>query len=336
MSISNKLNKLYTRRSEDPAIRLFSSTDDSALIRKSLQESSMMESVRSSGFSESEYWVYQSMEEVGEDYRNKSYHEAKRIVTKLHDNGITNVDIEYQGSVTNNTCIKYVSDIDLLVVIQDFITMEPPLIAENPYKGDPLYELKSLRKKCRNIIEESFPKATIDATKSKCIHVSGGSFKREIDVVICNWLNTENYEKYAFDYFRGINVLDISKNIRVKNFPFLHNELLNEKDNNTNGKYKKLVRLVKSIRSDADEYIDVSSYEIASLLYHMPNDFILGISTPDEILGGTLKYFRYLYENQDRLSKLLVPNETVKISDSLNKKAFVALIKEIMELKNEL
>ena len=115
MGISNKLDKLYNRRSEKQGRKLFSAMEDSdSVLRKSLKESEIKGLLKSSGLSENEYWVFHSMEEVGDNYRVKSYQEADRIVNKLQDKGITNIDIEYQGSVTNNTCIKFVSDIDLL------------------------------------------------------------------------------------------------------------------------------------------------------------------------------------------------------------------------------
>jgi hypothetical protein len=339
MGISNKLDKLYARRSEEQKTKLFSATEASdftSILPKSLRESEIKKLLKSSGLSENEYWIFNSMKEVGDDYRRKSYQEADRIVKQLHNKGITNIDINYQGSVTNNTCIKYASDIDLLIIIQDFITMEPPLKAENPYSGDPLRTLKILRNLCENIIQESFPTASIDAAKSKCIHVSGGSFKREIDVVICNWVDTVTYQEHLLDFYRGINVLDICKNTRIKNFPFLHNELLNKKDSSTNGGYKKFVRLVKSIKSDADDVIDVSSYDLTSLLYHMEDDIILESHSFYEILENIEEYFIYLNNNYDELAKLFVPNNTVRIIDSLNEDAFIALIKEIRELKDSL
>jgi hypothetical protein len=275
------------------------------------------------------------MKEVSEEYRKKSYREAKKIETALRENGINNIDIDFQGSVTNNTCIKYVSDIDLLVIIQDFFSIEPPLKPDNPYQGNPLQDLKNLRSDCINILNQEFSNANLEK-KSKCVSISGGSLKRDVDVVVCNWYHTVKYEETAQDFRKGIKVLDISENTRIVNLPFLHNKLLDDKDVSTAGKYKQFVRLIKSVKSDADEEIDISSYEITALLYHMDNSDMLRSDSPYEILTGIAAYFTYLYSNREELSKLYVPNKTVKIIDSLNTNAFVLLINEINELANEL
>jgi hypothetical protein len=338
--MNNKLRKLYERRSEShPFYVGFSSTKDSVsseAAREIVLENEMKKSIATSGLSENEYWIYESMKEVGEQYRMKSYLESKKISNKLHEDGMLNVDFDYQGSVTNNTCIRDASDIDLLVITNDFYGLEPPLKPLVPYAGDPLQELKEIRKNCFNIIKKSFYSSKIDTTKSKCISVSKGTLQRDVDVVVCNWFHTIQYNNTNEEFQKGIQVLDVSKNRHVINLPFLHNKLLDDKDIRTNGKYKSFVRLIKSIKSDADDNIDISSYEITSLLYHMPNTEILGLDYPYDILSGISKYFTHLYYNKDELSQLFVPNKTVKIIDSLKMNAFASLINEINDLAKEL
>jgi hypothetical protein len=337
--MNNKMAKLQERRRDNETYIGFSSTEDSirsSALREMLLQNELRKSIASTGLSENEYWVYESMKEVGDKYRNKSYSEAKKIEEKIRENGISNIDIDFQGSVTNNTCIKYISDIDLLVIIQDFFSLEPPLKPDHPYYGDPLNELKTLRARCINILKYAFKSSTINTTKSKCISISGGGLQRDVDVVICNWYHTVKYNDTMKDFQKGIKVLDVAENTRIVNLPFLHNKLLDEKDIKTGGKYKQFVRLIKSIKSDADDDIDISSYEITSLLYHMNNMDILGINSPHEILSGINNYFIYLYNHYEELSKLFVPNRTVKIVDSLNMNAFATLMNEINDLIKEL
>jgi hypothetical protein len=340
MSMNNKLRKLYERRSESrPFYVGFSSTEDSirsAVLREVQLQNELKKSMESTGLSENEYWVYESMKEVGEQYRTKSYSESKKISNKLREYGMLNVDFDYQGSVTNNTCIRDASDIDLLVITNDFYELEPPLKPSRPYTGDPLQELKEIRKDCINIIRESFNSSKLDATKSKCTSVSKGTLQRDIDVVVCNWFYTVQYNNTNEEFQKGIQVLDLSENRRIINLPFLHNKLLDDKDIWTNGKYKSFVRLIKSVKSDADEDIDISSYEITSLLYHMRNMDILGLDHPCNILFGISKYFTHLYYNKNELSQLFVPNKTVRIIDSLKMNAFASLINEINDLAKEL
>jgi hypothetical protein len=338
--MNNKLKKLYERRSESrPFYVGFSATKDSVFseaIREISLESEMQKAIAASGLSENEYWVYESMKEVGEQYRTKSYSESKKISNKLHEYGMLNVGFDYQGSVTNNTCIRDASDIDLLVITNDFYGLEPPLKPSVPYTGDPLQELKEIRKNCIAIIKESLSSSKLDTTKSKCISVSKGTLQRDVDVVVCNWFHTVQYNNTNEEFQKGIQVLDLSENRRIINLPFLHNKLLDDKDIRTNGKYKSFVRLIKSVKSDADEYIDISSYEITSLLYHMQNMDILGLDNPYNILSGISKYFTHLYYNKDDLSQLFVPNKTARIINSLKMTTFASLINEINDLIKEL
>jgi hypothetical protein len=334
--MNNKLRKLYERRAESrPFYVGFSSTKDSVLseaVREVALESEMRKSIVASGLSENEYWVYESMREVGEQYRIKSYSESKKISNKLHEYGLLNIDFDYQGSVTNNTCIRDASDIDLLVITNDFYGLEPPLKPLVPYRGDPLQELKEIRKSCVDIIKETFISSKIDTAKSKCISVSKGTLQRDVDVVVCNWFHTVQYNNTNKEFQKGIQVLDLSENKRIINLPFLHNKLLDDKDIMTNGKYKSFVRLIKSIKSDADDDIDISSYEITALLYHMNNMKILELNDPHDILSGINNHFIYLYNHREELSELFVPNKTVKIIDSLKMNAFASLINEINDL----
>jgi hypothetical protein len=337
--MNNKLRKLQERRKDNDYYIGFSSTEDSirsSVLREIRIQDELKKSLASTGLSENKYWVYESMKEVGDNYRNKSYVEASKIENKLHENGINNIDIDFQGSVTNNTCIKYVSDIDLLVIIQDFFSLEPPLKPKYPYDGDPLEELKILRANCIDILRYAFKSSNIDTTKSKCISISGGLLQRDVDVVVCNWFHTVQYDNTNEEFQKGIQVLDVSENRRIINLPFLHNKLLDDKDIRTKGKYKSFVRLIKSIKSDADDNIDISSYEITSLLYHMPNTEILGLDYPYDILSGISEYFTHLYYNKDELSQLFVPNKTVRIINSLKMNAFASLINEISDLAKEL
>ncbi|QQO07575.1 hypothetical protein [Breznakiella homolactica] len=332
MGIKNKLEKLRQRRTDNDV--LFASIGDSISysVRKSLRE----KSYESAGLSENEIYIIESMREVENEYTQKSFSEADRIFNQLTLKGLVDVEFEYQGSVTNNTNIKYVSDIDLLIICKRFYSLAPPLKPTIPYKGDPLQDLKKIRSICIKILKEAFPAADIDTTKSKCISISGGSLKRKVDLVMCNWYHTSKYEETQDETYLGVNILDYHNNERVDNFPFLHNYYLHEKDENTNGKFKQLIRLVKSIKNDSDEEIDISSYEITALLYHMSNQNINNCRSAIETLKNISSYFYYLITNQNYLEKLFVPNQTVKISDSLNKNELLKLIKVIIELAEEL
>lgn len=327
MSITNKLLKLQERRT------------DNSVLKKSILNScstasleSSVEMFSNSDLSETEEYVLTSMKEVESQYTEKSFTEAYRVKNQLINNGLNYVEFDFQGSVTNNTNIRYVSDIDLLVIHNDFYTIESPDKPIIPYKGNSIKELRDLREVCIAILRESFPGATVDSTGSKSVCIKGGSLSRKIDVVPCNWFDTAIYTLTRNKIYRGINILDSKNEIRIKNLPFLHNYMLEVKDKNTKGIFKRLVRLVKSIKSDMDIVPDISSYEITALLYHMDNNSINCCKTTKSILGNINEHFISLYNNSAILKTLKVPNETSYIVDSLKRSEFSKLIAEIYNM----
>lgn len=331
MSISNKLVKLQERRT------------DNSVLRRSVLDSyptAMYKSTEAlfsnSGLSETERYVLTSMKEVERQYTDKSFTEADRVKNQLISNGLNYVEFDFQGSVTNNTNIRYVSDIDLLVVHNGFYSIEPPNKPIIPYQGDCIKELQKLRESCIAILRKSFPEATVDSTGSKSICIKDGSLSRKVDVVPCNWFDTVNYTLTKSKIYRGIDILDSKREIRIENLPFLHNHMLEVKDNNTKGIFKQLVRLVKSIKSDMDIVPDVSSYEITALLYHMDNSSIAYCTNTKSILGNINNHFVNLYNNPEILKPLKVPNETSYIIDSLKRSEFSKLIDEIYNLYLEI
>src|SRR5699024_9583761 len=70
--------------------------------------------------------------------------------------------------------------------------------------------------------------------------------------------------------YRGVQVLDFETKERIKNTPFLHNARIDEKDQGTGGGLRKAARLMKSLKYDS-EAVDLSSYDIVSIAFNMPN-----------------------------------------------------------------
>ena len=69
-----------------------------------------------------------AMEEVDKIYTENTFTEAERIQNQLDKIKTVELDFvyRYQGSVSNNTHIKAHSDIDILVILDKFITLESP------------------------------------------------------------------------------------------------------------------------------------------------------------------------------------------------------------------
>ena len=198
--ISNKMQKLSSRRTD--ATMKAAYTFDEAYDK--IQEDETIK------------YVVGTMQPIDKEYTQKTFDEGDRIKDQLNSQLNTwteQAEFRYQGSVSNDTHIKVHSDLDLLVIDQDFVSLEPPAIPVIPYSGNSLTELNVLRARCAAIIRNAFPAVKVDDSPGKCIALSGGSLRREIDVVIANWWDTTEYRTYGYEFFRGVKILDSSENI---------------------------------------------------------------------------------------------------------------------------
>lgn len=324
MNFSKRLKRLEER--QNPNYKSYSLESSFSAIHESVENE----------FVKAKEYVKRAMEELPKRSTDISYEEGNRVKTHLLEelpNYGFRPDFEYQGSVPCNTHIKYHSDIDLLVIIDKFETFENANRITHRYLGNPIEDLINLRAACIKILKENYTVADIEKN-SKSITISGGSLRRHIDVVPANWYNTENWYIYNQDYYRGIQVFDNKTEERDKNFPFLNIHLINEKDNQTCGKYRPLVRLAKTLKEDSEYDINISSYDIQALLYNMKNSNFF--SNINDILIYTADYLSNLIQNPNKYFSLIVPDETRRIADKVDIKEIKKLYDEFYELSIKL
>lgn len=285
---------------------------------------------------EAQEYVTRAMEELPARSTEISYQEGNRVKQHLKEelpNYGFNPDFEYQGSVPCNTHIKFHSDIDLLVIIDKFETVENSARIRNRYTGDPKEDLARLRAACIKILKENYTVADIEKN-SKSIKISGGSLRRQIDVVPANWYNSENWYNYNLDYYRGIQIFDSKTKERYKNFPFLNIHLIDEKDRQTCGLYRPLVRLAKTLKEDSESNINISSYDIQALLYNMDNsNFFQNVK---DTLIYTTDYLYKTVQNPYKYQSLVVPDGTRRIAEKVDINEVKKLFNEFYTLSNEL
>lgn len=288
----NRLEKLQSRR-VDPSIR----TSQLNEVYKYIQENDAIK------------YAIGAMQPIDPEYTRNTFKECARIENQL--DGKVPAEFDHQGSVTNDTHIKAHSDIDLLVAHTDFCTIEPPNTPTSRYSGNSISELVRLRNNSTTVIENAFPEVDIDKTGSKSVCLTGGSLRRKIDMVICNWWHTTDYVKTGHNFYKGIQVLDISIPTRISNKPFLHNALIEVKDDNSNGNLRKLVRLLKSLKYDSERNDCLSSYDICSVVYNMDEN-LLSCPKGQELLlmQRCNEYLLDLIRNDQKRSWLWVPNRT--------------------------
>lgn len=256
-----------------------------------------------------------AMQAVDKTYTDNTFKTGDRIkkqLQRLEKEGHS-LSFRYQGSVTNNTHIRSHSDIDLLAITEKFYSLESPQKPSNPYQGNPTDELYKLRLDSICLLENAFPAVTVDTSGAKSISLEGGSLSRKVDVVPSNWYDTTEYTSRQDETYRGIMVLDSHKMVRITNTPFFHNYLLKTKDDASLQNFKKIVRLLKTLKADAEKEINLSSYDLAAIPFHMDSSTYVQSNTPLKLIENVLFYLMDLCKNDDKRNSLYVPDRSRKI-----------------------
>jgi hypothetical protein len=295
--MANRLERLTARRTDQYVT-------NAKLLNEAYRSLSQSESVR---------YVIGAMQPIDPEYTSNTYAQGERVCNQLRNRLTTKCEYEYQGSVTNDTHIKARSDIDVLLLIDKFYTLEKPQEPTNPYKGDPIQDLLDLRKETITCLKSTFPEATVDDTGSKSISIHGGSLRRKIDVVPSNWFNTNKYAENGVKTYRGVQILDAKNRTRLKNTPFLHNAWIDYRDKSTNGGMRKAARLMKSLKYDT-ELIELSSYDIVSLAFNMPDAYLIHPRGMElSLLNACSTFCTELQNDNQRRESLDVPDGHRKI-----------------------
>lgn len=287
-----------------------------------------------------------AMQEVDRSYTDNGIKEAERvqaqIATRMSNEGLS-CSFRLQGSVPGNIHIRGASDVDFLVLEPRFHHYDPngSLALRGhyttPYRASVTSTLLDLRERLETVLKEAFPAVEVDCAGAKAIQLSGGSLRRDIDVVPASWNDTIAYQASRDEDFRGVNIIDKYVPELIHNLPFLHLRRLKERDLETWGGLKKAIRLCKTLKADAIEdgrQVEISSYDIASALWNAEAQSLqAGIVHELSILAAVTNYFVYLTANPNYARELQTPDGTRKVFDSQGKiDAISVLTQELLDL----
>ncbi len=322
-SVYENLQNLKSRRKGTAAATISMNTQLDELIANAQLRTEAYE--RRSNSAASQY-ALGAMQEVDPEYTKNSYVEGDRVKSQLLNRLPTSysAEFEYQGSVPLNVHIKDVSDIDLLVLRTDFVTIDSPgpkiysdWSGESAAKG-----LSRLRADAERHIGDAFPEVTVDTSGSKCLTLSGGSLRRSIDVIPCHWHDTIDWQFSGQKRDRGIKILNAKEGATMLNMPFMHIHRIHNKDIICAGGAKKVIRLLKNVSADADieENKRLSSYDIASLVWHFP-DIELSVQGWNELalVAVAQSNIERLLSNKYVSATLRTPDNSRCILDSTEK-----------------
>jgi hypothetical protein len=284
-----------------------------------------------------------AMQAVDAAYTANSVAEGDRVKNQLTKGleGIVDVTFEYQGSVPLDVHIKGVSDIDLLVLRADYMTVD----LNGAHNRAGRYSdwvgaqtgpelLSELRSESERLLTSAFPEADVDTAGAKSISLTGGSLRRKIDVVPAHWHDTETYQLTFQRKDRGVRILDKTNGTTIKNYPFLHIHLIHQKDLETRGGTKKAIRLLKNVKEDSGygNAISLSSYDIAGLVWHFDSAALTAYPWAELSILATLRRgFETLTANKAHCMALKTPDNSRCIIDSEAKFASLLLLHQELD-----
>lgn len=328
-NIEQRLERLRARRQGTDRISVLSEDARTAVLASSKNREAWQG--RATDQQPHTRWVLGAMQPVGDSYTRISIETAERVGNQLKrslDLVQRQVDFRLQGSVPLDVHIRGVSDVDLLTLDADFLTY---YVAGNkamrnhysPRSQTSLEILSSLRIHCERTLRVAYPAAKLDTSGNKAIKISGGSLARPVDVVPSHWTDTINYQSTLEEHDRAVTILDRYVPTTIQNLPFTHIKLVKDRCHSTVGGLRKSIRLCKHVKADLEDEgskINLSSFDIASIMYHADGQALAqGRYFELAILTETQRHLDYLYGNQEYAKSLWVPDGTRRIFDTTEK-----------------
>ncbi|MEK2603348.1 hypothetical protein [Burkholderia arboris] len=329
--IDARLSRLRARRKgETPVIARLDAA--SAPHRHFAMDAAEIEDWEQRGTSTQRWTRYAigAMQAVGRKYTEVSKQTGERVASQLSDRlAKAGIDAEFrlQGSVPLDVHIKRVSDVDVLVIAKDFYTYNVTGMHalqggyRNPSQRTSPGVLSRLRQQAESDLDDAFPAAKVDKTGAKAVKVSGGSLQRSVDVVPAHWYDTKEYQASGRQADRAVTIYNKKTRETIDNLPFLHIERVGSRCDSVNGGLRKAIRLCKSVKADSDRDIQLSSYDIAAVMYHADMGALrLGQYSDLAVLSETQRHLDALYRDPIAAGRLWVPDGSRVIFDTPEKR----------------
>lgn len=329
--INSRLSQLRARRKGDPSVASFNGAV-TARTRGYATDAAEVEEWERRGATGESWTRYAigAMEAVSKRYTEISVETGTRVANQLRDRLAafgTSADFRLQGSVPLNVHIKRVSDVDLLSLDMGYMTYDlTGVMAQRGYyrypsKLTPGEVLSSLRQNVESALTDAFPAATVDKAGAKAVKMTGGSLARAVDVVPSIWYDTEVYQASQREEDRTVRIYNKHTGAIIDNLPFLHIDRVDARCNSIKGGLRKAIRLCKNIKADSDRDIQLSSYDIAAIMYHADmNTLRLGQFSDLAVLAEAQRHLDVLYRDPATANRLWVPDGTRPIFDSPEKR----------------
>ena len=214
-----------------------------------------------------------------------------------------NIEIFIQGSYKNNTNVRLNSDVDICVRLNDIFTTDyseaSSLSDEALHITRASYTCKNFKNELQRTLNTSLGISNV-TRGNKAFNIKENSYRITADVVPC----IQHRRYLPNGKFIAGTTLYPDQGGSINNFPSEHYRNGVEKNNATNYRYKKVVRILKNlcISMNNDGYKsseNIPSYLNECLAWNTPNDIITK-STLDETIRETLLH---LHDHLDSMNK---------------------------------
>lgn len=217
-----------------------------------------------------------------------------------------NIEVFTQGSFANNTNVRSDSDVDVCVMLKDTFHAEFP---EGAKYSDYGFIVSGMTfQKYRGFVKRALQKkfgAEFVKEGNKSLKIDENTYHVKADVVPA--FQFRNYSCMGSidpdKYVEGIWL--VSKNGKgVANYPEEHKQNGISKNNDTNYRYKKLIRIMKHIKTNmVDEHVadgnKITSFLVECLIWNVPNEKIKACNTWTDMVREAIRYL-YLEMCDDR------------------------------------
>lgn len=332
--IDSRLSQLRARRKGSPS--LFAFSEAALAYNKSFTaDGADVEDWETRGTTNQRWTRYAigAMQAVGKKYTEVSEETGARVADQLRERlARAGIDAEFrlQGSVPLDVHIKRVSDVDVLAITKEFFTYNSTGVQalrgayRNPSQQTSSGVLSSLRQKVELDLDGAYPAAKVDKSGAKAVNVSGGSLQRSVDVVPAHWYDTKEYQASGRQVDRAVTIYNKKTGETIDNLPFLHIERVGVRCDSVGGGLRKAIRLCKSVKADSPRDIQLSSYDIAAIMYHADmRSLSVGQYSDLAVLVETQRHLDALYHDVATARRLRVPDESRLIFDSEEKRSWL-------------
>ncbi len=232
-------------------------------------DEALKEPVLSDSFSKTDYpdsvkYALESMVEIDPAYAYKVYAVSRKIHEKLSKalkkRGY-HVDYRYQGELKTYSNILLYGDVEIMVIKKD-------------PTNKPHIEVQRLAMELLEILRGDPDFKSIDYGDKTRIRITALKPTCEIDILPSVWVDSLEFKQTKNEIYRGIAEFDFKKKKIKKYLPFLNIARINSRDKHCGGTFKCISRLLKTLRADHSDRIDLKDHEINSLIYMLDEDIL--------------------------------------------------------------